>query len=137
MTQTCQTCQYIFSRGARKNDKCGKTCEGEMCAVHAKCKMKPKPTAEEQEMRKEKLKDTRKRRNALKLAETLNVETERFLSAFKSKEGFDNYVKPLKKDKPSAEAFAVHPLKHVITNGSLADVQFVCDFLKAHKKAVK
>ena len=131
-------CKYIYNRGTKKGEVCGKKCdESGHCSIHVKCKVKIPPTAEELEVKKEKLRVARKKKTLMKQSETLGVKSEAFMDKFKGEEGFNAYMKPLKKDKDSAEIFATQPIRHVLDFGNEKQISFVADFLKAYKKELK
>ena len=132
-------CKYIYNRGVKKGEECGRKCgdEGGICPIHLKCKIRVPPTAEETEAKKEKLRVARRKKTLMKQSETLQVKPEAFMDKFKGIDGFNAYVKPLKKDKDSAKMFAEEPIRHVLDFGDEKQVSFVADFLKAYKKELK
>ena len=132
-------CKHIFNRGLKKGQECGKPCaEGKnVCSIHSKCKIKVPLTPDEIETKKQKMKQLRKKKSLIKSSGNLGVSPETFMESFKGATGFSDYVKPMKKNKESAKEFALHPLQHVVQNGSESEIRFVCDFLKAYKKVAK
>jgi hypothetical protein len=131
-------CKYIYNRGLKKGEACGRKCDdGGVCSLHLKCKVKVPPTAEELEAKKERLRVARRKKTLMKQSEALGVKPEAFMDKFKGEEGFNAYVKPLKKDKDSAEIFATQPIRHVLDYGDEKQVSFVADFLKAYKKELR